>query len=450
MFQGRGLGEQYSSVAEWKLPEDGVFEFDFVSNQRPPKGSKVLSDELWELILVVVNNSSCIKEDRILALRAISHHFWITSMHMRAIIGYFKLEEQRAAVFIIFYLRTVDLHNSKMFRVRFESAEEIKRLQERLGYASWFPFFQPENAKFELDLSVNDQRLCASMFVGLAIKEKFPHNLHDYGYTRGDGTEDPMPLGVPKSWGVVENLPKDGKFRATYMCAPEYRNFQHRKEIAGTYGFLGGLEELQEDQVQWWTGLQEVPEDILNLLEWFISRYENVEQPFRDIDGVGGNGVITLQEFTEGLNDLGCKKFDVVPGSGEVRTKAQRLDAIFRYLDPGAEGSVSRDEWNVLGQLWKEFDQTIKEFVYFLMLTFGDDLLDAWAALDSDDSGEMDETEFLEAVEQIGYFGPARLVFALLDSSDDGNISFDEFEVLEKYKPAKYREGSDSRPATPG
>lgn len=31
-----------------------------------------------------------------------------------------------------------------------------------------------------------------------------------------------------------------------------------------------------------------------------------------------------------------------------------------------------------------------------------------------------------------GYFGPARVVFALLDGSDDGNISWEEFEELEK------------------
>lgn len=31
-----------------------------------------------------------------------------------------------------------------------------------------------------------------------------------------------------------------------------------------------------------------------------------------------------------------------------------------------------------------------------------------------------------------GYFGPARVVFALLDGSDDGNISWEEFQELEK------------------
>merc|ERR1719188_2890102 len=104
-------------------------------------------------------------------------------------IGYFRHEQDRADIFVTFYLRIVDMQNAKMFRVRFEKREEVVKLQRRLGYASFFPFLQPENAKFELDLSRNDQRLCAMMFVQLATKEKFPHNLHDYGYTRADGTE---------------------------------------------------------------------------------------------------------------------------------------------------------------------------------------------------------------------------------------------------------------------
>jgi len=98
---------------------------------------------------------------------------------------------------------------------------------------------------------------------------------------------------------------------------------------------------------------------------------------------------------------------------------------------------VSRAEWNILGQLWKEFDLSIREFVHFLTLTFGEDLADAWTALDDDGSGELTEEEWMSAVLNIGYFGPSKLVFALLDNSDDGSISYDEFEVLEKYMKPK-------------
>jgi len=72
--------------------------------------------------------------------------------------------------------------------------------------------------------------------------------------------------------------------------------------------------------------------------------------------------------------------------------------------------------------------------VHFLQRQFGDDLKKAWAFLDDDDSQELTEDEWQEAVQKIGFFGPSKCVFGLLDNSDDGSISIDEFSVLEKYK----------------
>eukprot|EP00913_Durusdinium_trenchii_P016780 g15771.t1 len=63
---------------------------------------------------------------------------------------------------------------------------------------------------------------------------------------------------------------------------------------------------------------------------------------------------------------MDCGKF-----KGEDENK--RLQAIFRYLDPGGEGTVSLNEWRVLGQLWSEFDMTIREFVQFLIIAFGEE-----------------------------------------------------------------------------
>jgi len=183
-----------------------------------------------------------------------------------------------------------------------------------------------------------------------------------------------------------------------------------------------------EDEVSWWTGLTEPPSDVLEFLEFLISRVKHVNEAFTIIDGVDGNGVITLREFEDGFRELKCHKFK---GNDEK----QRIGTLFRYLDMGGEGSISLDEWQLLDQLWKEFDLSIREFVHFLVLFFGDNLSDAWETLDADGSGEISEQEWLEAVQNIGYFGPSRVVFALLDSSDDGNISLDEFSVLENYKP---------------
>lgn len=444
MFNGRSLHLTFHSVAEWKMSEAGQFEFDYVSNQRPKRNMPALSSSLWESILIETYEAPSTPEDKIAALRAISANFYLAASHVRALIGYFKTAIQRSNVFIIFCMRIVDMHNEKMYSCRFESKEEIAALQCRLGYAFFFPFFQPENANIDFDFSVYDQRLAASIWVSLACKEKITHNFHDYAYTKNDGTEVPLPLGVPRSWADINSCPKEGKFSAQYRCAPEDRNFNFRKELASTFGFFD-VQGLCEDDVNWWTGLTEPPEDVLELLEFFISRYDNIETPFLEIDGVDGNGVITIREFTEGIDQMGCKKFDVKKGQKGGPTKDQRIDKVFRYLDPGGEGSVSKGEWQILGQLWKEFAQSIREFVHFLILSFGEDLLAAWEALDDDASGELTEEEWKDAIDRIGYFGPQRVVFALLDMSDDGNISFDEFEVLNRYKPAKDDDQSSSQ-----
>jgi len=435
-YQGRSLAMSYTSVAEWKLAESGEFEFDYVSNLRPKQGALCLSDELWEHVLTELYMSDCCHEDKVIVLRTISDNFYITSRHMRMLIGFFKLPEIRSEVFIIFFNRITDMWNAKIWRVRFESKEEVVKLQSRLGYASFFPFLQPENACFELDLSIYDQRLCASMFVLLSIKES-PHNLHDFAWVHADGTPDKMGMGVPRSWAEFKQIPQEGVFSATYMCAPENRNFACRKQLGETYGFF--TTDCTSEEVMWWTGLMEPPSDVVDLLEFLIGRYTDLSKPFKDIDGEGGNGQITLKEFVEGMDEIECHKFD-------GPDKEERIKKVFRYLDPGGEGSVSQDEWDMLNQLWNEFDLSIKEFVYFLTLVFGPDLTVAWKKLDASGDGSLDEEEWIHAVAEIGYFGPAKVVFALLDSTDDGDISWDEFAILEKYIPEKFKNAPPNEP----
>ena len=46
---------------------------------------------------------------------------------------------------------------------------------------------------------------------------------------------------------------------------------------------------------------------------------------------------------------------------------------------------------------------------------------DSWRFLDEDGGGDLDLEEWLDAVHKIGFFGPAKCVFGLLDRSDDGS-----------------------------
>lgn len=170
-----------------------------------------------------------------------------------------------------------------------------------------------------------------------------------------------------------------------------------------------------------------MPPDLLVFLDFLIGNYDNIGKVFKIIDGEDGNGVISLTEFSEGLDEI---KFTKLDGPD----KKDRVVTLFRYMDPGGEGSVSEEEWQILGQLWSEYNLSIQEFVHFLQRTFGNDLHVAWEFLDEDGSGELTCDEFLAAVQEIGFFGPARCVFGLIDSSGDGEISYDEFAVLEAFR----------------
>lgn len=127
----------------------------------------------------------------------------------------------------------------------------------------------------------------------------------------------------------------------------------------------------------------------------------------------------------------------------EGKDERDRVMSVFRYLDPGGEGTISRKEWGILGQLWREFDLTVREFVHFMVIAFGEDLEQTWEVLDPIGSGSLNLEQWNTAVEDIGFFGPAEIIFALIDSSDDGEICYEEFSKLWEYMPIKGGSSSD-------
>merc|ERR1712032_831040 len=201
-----------------------------------------------------------------------------------------------------------------------------------------------------------------------------------------------------RGWDTFEKMPKGGFFDVEYMCSPEDRNFQFRQQCLEKYGCWSL--DVAEEEVLWWAALSEAPEDVLEFLEFLTANFADVFEAFTAIDGVGGNGVITRKEFAEGYKEIGCKKFE---GENEL----ERINAVFRYLDPSGEGEVSRDEWAVLDQFWKEIKLSIHEFVSFCSRHFGEELANTWEFLDDDGSGEIDQDEWVEAIRKLGYFGPA-------------------------------------------
>jgi Ca2+-binding EF-hand superfamily protein len=432
------LKDDIASMAEWTMPETGELEFDYVTNRRPRIADKPVSDKLWDKVLISLYDAQATLEVTPLmqVVRRISHNINLTSMHMRKMLGYFKIEEHRAECFVIFFFRIVDICNAKIFSCRFSKQEEVVKLQERLGYVSFFPFLQPENVHFSLDFTYHDQRLCANLLVKLALMEK-QENLRNPQVYKADGSPDPdtQKGQFLARWQFFEKMPTQGKFECNYVCAPENRKYEPRRKNAEAYGHYNVR--TAEANVQWWTGLLEVPDDVLRFMEFIINHYENVEDVFAIIDGNDGNGEINLQEMKEGLKKMKFRKF-------EGKDEHDRILSVFRYLDPGGEGSISKQEWNILNQLWREFDLSVREFVHFMVIAFGEDLDSCWEVIDPMDTGTVNLEQWMSAVEDIGFTGPAEIIYALLDSSDDGDISYNEFSKLWDYMPKGEASDSDS------
>lgn len=441
-FQDRKLNVQ--TIDQWKMPEFDRLEIDYVCGRRPPANAEELDEATFENFMATLHSSTCSHTEIIKVLRVASSNIYCTAMHLRGLLGIFCEDHDRADVFVLFYMRIVDMHNEKVFRVRFaDKPEELAKLRKRLGATTLFPFVQPEQAAFELDLAIHDERLCASIMLELASKESPLMNIRNPSYIHEDGTRDPLTTGVPRSWATFEKCPTGGTFKVQYECSPEDRCFAHRLKLMETYGFWTCRK--AEEEVMWWAALAEAPSDVLEFLEFLVGRFDDIYDSFTAIDGTDGNGQISLREFEDGVRILKCNKFK---GRGEK----ERIANVFRYLDPSGEGQVSRSEWSIMDNLWKEMRQSIREFVFFLERTFGgqDTLDEAWSFIDEDESGEIDEKEWVDVVhDRLKYFGPSAIIFQFLDKDDEGTVSQDEFRTLKVFQK-HFREEDEAKASLQG
>lgn len=203
------------------MPEFGILDLDYASARRPPSGARVLGETAFTSLLVTMQGAGSAHphhgpaqpdsvERQLQALGMVSHYIYVSSQQLRELLGSWIEASARADCFVLVFNRVADMHNEKVFRVRFGDASELERLRQRLGHVVYFPFIQPEQAQFRLDFGLHDQRLAASILVQLAGKER-GGNLRKASFVR-DGKADELSMGVPRSWEVMAKLPKDGTF----------------------------------------------------------------------------------------------------------------------------------------------------------------------------------------------------------------------------------------------
>lgn len=292
----------------------------------------------------------------------------------------------------------------------------------------WCSFHLSNQSKlfFSFDYAVHEQRLAANILISFMVQENWD-NLKEIEYLRADGTVDPLPLGVPRSWAKFDEMPKAGQFSGMYVCAPEDRKYKYRCQLLRSYTAWTAPEKASE--VKWWVVMSETPEDVQRFNDFVVTHFESTKSAFEFIDGDDGNGLITRKEFEEGILRMECHKFRRPDDTYDK----DRITKVFRYLDPSGEGQVSPGEFSILDMLGAEVKLSIGEFVQYLTRNFGHNLQDAWKEFDEDDNGEIDYNEWMRQLDVLGYYGEGKSIFHYLDKDDEGTISPDEWELLEDF-----------------
>jgi len=321
------------------------------------------------------------------------------------------------------YLQVVDLQSEKVFRVRFEEKSELAQLRQRLGHLVFLPYMQPEQFEFEFDLAKHDQRLAANVIFNLRSKEHLGA-FRNPVFLR-EGVNVPLISGVPRTWEYMDKIPNSGFLSGTYKVSADDRKWQARKALMQQFG--NWRCNFEKNEVMWWRGAAEVPQDVLDFMEFLTGNFKDLQEPFSIIDGSGSsNSEISLQEWIDGTERLNFSKFD-----GPL--KAIRIERIFRFLDD-ATGLITLDKWRALQELWDELNLQVNDFAGFAVRHFDysiDALERTWHALDSDASGMISSVEWNQVVpEGFGFFGPIATLFNFIDKDDEGTISVQEFNAL--------------------
>lgn len=435
------MADMVKCMSEWILPEHDVLEFDFASGRRPPRDAQPLDEISFSNIMVTLENSDCSYTDKLTALRMASHTIYVTALQLRSLMGNFDDMEALVEMIVLFFVRVIDMHNEKVFRVRIEDQFLMEQLRKRLGYIAMFPFIQPEQARFHLEFGTYETRIVANMLMNLSKMENV-NNLRDPIYIKEDGKRDWLPQGIYRSWEVLDKMPRGGYFDISYVNAPENRNFEYRKYLFESYGHWHLT--AREDEVMWWASLTEAPPDALEFCEFLIAKYENPKNAFAEIAKMCNTEVFTKENLQHAYQAMKCDKFH---GKDEM----ERITAVFRWLDVSSEGTVSEDEFGMLDLLFKEIEQSITEFVEYCERASGDDLENwvekTWNAMDDDKSGEIDVDEWRAACAKIRYRGPIKPIFNYLDQDDEGHISWEEFQALRKFQKTKKVSACESSPA---
>eukprot|EP00930_Biecheleria_cincta_P015427 TRINITY_DN12882_c0_g1_i1.p1 TRINITY_DN12882_c0_g1~~TRINITY_DN12882_c0_g1_i1.p1 ORF type:complete len:1373 (+),score=239.44 TRINITY_DN12882_c0_g1_i1:206-4324(+) len=404
-----GQAYPFWSITTWRVPTHGNLELDYSGGQRPQRGSAcMLTDKHFEDFLGL-RSAGFNGQQQIKALRNVAQALLVTTLQLRKILGSIFDRDVRLDAFLVFYFRLADIWNLKVCTARF-SSEECLTLQERLGHVNFFPFVQPEQNHFELDLSVPDQRLAASIWVKLSLTEGCP--LSGPSFVCEDGFVDKLDnRGTPpQAWSSLAGCPKAGIFHGSYLAAPGQRSLKKRLELLRSHGRWPMLDkELQVQDVSWCSSLGDTPDCMIRFVEVIRRHHASLSEAFIGFGGDETSGMLEFSQFEQA-----CEK-----SSGDL-FKGNTVIDVFEYLNASGSGAISKEEWLLLDSIASELDKHASELHQFFLRRFGG-LQEAWEAL---------EEEWRASLDKWGYFGLSRKLFVMLDSSQTGALKFEDFSRI--------------------
>lgn len=153
-------------------------------------------------------------------LRGVCDRLFLTSMQCPQLVGVFGDSECRMAVLCCALMRLSDPQNMKLVQSRLD-AKEWKGLRQRMGTLTLFPYIQPEQQDFALDMSIPEDRIAASLVVRLNVKETKRNNIRNPRFVMHDKSEFAFDRGVPVGWQSPQAIPQGGALTWQYMCSPE-------------------------------------------------------------------------------------------------------------------------------------------------------------------------------------------------------------------------------------
>lgn len=215
----------------WVLPGDGFvgegyLKLDYCSLTRvdkktSPATPERIIDQLLELMNGPADDPNAAQAARFCALKDVSHKIVVSARQVHEFCKAFPYEKQRLDTFVTLFSRCteigtplIDGKGGVLADSEIWSHGARHELKDRLGMPHLLDIHNMHGAghnRHTFDLSVRDERLCASFMIKVAEVEP-GLNMTDCEYSlwRNRGFE------VPKTW--LDSIPCNGVLEMTYQC----------------------------------------------------------------------------------------------------------------------------------------------------------------------------------------------------------------------------------------